>query len=351
VGETLGEPEIRFTSAGGRRIAWASIGSGPTVVIGGWWCSHLELQWADRAFRRFIELLATGRRVVWYDRPGSGLSDRDGQPQSLDQEVDVLHAVVTAVGEVVHLFGASSGGPIAARYAADLPDRLRSLVLYGTYADGRQIAPEAVRESLVKVVRSHWGLGSRVLADVFLPGAGPAERDRFARFQRESSSATTAAASLELVYALDVREDLHRITTPTRVLHRREDRAIPAELGRQVAALVPGATFILLSGEDHFPWRGDSGAVTAQVGRFLTVVDDGNETSSPALLPPALAALSNRELEVLRLVAAGLGDREIATALVISPHTVHRHLANIRFKLGLTSRASAAALAARSGLV
>jgi DNA-binding CsgD family transcriptional regulator len=61
--------------------------------------------------------------------------------------------------------------------------------------------------------------------------------------------------------------------------------------------------------------------------------------------------LSGRELEVLRLVAGGLSDREIARRLVLSPHTVHRHVANIRTKLGLPSRAAAAAYATRIGVI
>lgn len=61
--------------------------------------------------------------------------------------------------------------------------------------------------------------------------------------------------------------------------------------------------------------------------------------------------LSPRELDVLRLVARGLSDAEIARTLVLSPHTVHRHVANIRTKLGLPSRAAAVAYAAQAGLL
>jgi LuxR family maltose regulon positive regulatory protein len=63
-----------------------------------------------------------------------------------------------------------------------------------------------------------------------------------------------------------------------------------------------------------------------------------------------LAALSGRELEVLGLVAEGLTNRDIAQRLVLSEHTVNRHVANILRKLGLNSRTAAASLAGRHGL-
>ena len=66
---------------------------------------------------------------------------------------------------------------------------------------------------------------------------------------------------------------------------------------------------------------------------------------------PGPVLLSSREREILACVARGLSDREIAEQLVLSPHTVHRHVANIRSKLGRTSRTAAVAEAARLGLL
>lgn len=65
----------------------------------------------------------------------------------------------------------------------------------------------------------------------------------------------------------------------------------------------------------------------------------------------AAGELTARELEVLRLVAQGLSDAQIAERLVVSQHTVHRHVANVRTKLRLPSRAAAVAYAAREGLL
>ena len=284
----MAEQEIRFTTAQGRRVAWSGVGAGPTLLVGGWWSSHLELDWEDPAFRWFVEQLGTRFRVVRYDRPGTGLSDRDGPPPTtLDDEAAVLDAVVRATGdESVFVLGASSGGCVAVRYATSHPGQVRRLVLYGTYANGHDLAPDSARTALVSVVASHWGIGSRALSDVFLPGAGAADRDAFARFQRLSASAENAAASLTAVYGMDVRGDLPEVTAPTLVLHRRADHAIAASLGRDVAARVPGAVFVLLDGVDHFPWRGDAASVVGAVSRFLgeaeVVVDSGIEVRPAA---------------------------------------------------------------------
>jgi pimeloyl-ACP methyl ester carboxylesterase len=94
------EQTIRFTSVGGRAVAWASVGTGPRLVLGGWWMSHLELDWANPAFRAFVSGLAEHRTVIRYDRPGTGLSDRTALPDtSLDGEVEVLAVPGRHVGD------------------------------------------------------------------------------------------------------------------------------------------------------------------------------------------------------------------------------------------------------------
>jgi NarL family two-component system response regulator LiaR len=67
--------------------------------------------------------------------------------------------------------------------------------------------------------------------------------------------------------------------------------------------------------------------------------------------PNAFTALSERELEVLRLVANGLSNEEIATRLFISEKTVKSHVSNILGKLHVADRTQAAAYAWREGVV
>jgi len=346
-----GDPVVRHAEIGGRTIAWSAVGTGPPVVIGGWWCSHLSLNWSDPAFRRFLEALAVDHTVVRYDRPGAGLSDRRGPvPRTVEGELAVLAALVDAAAlERVSLVGASAGCAVASAYAASYPDRVDRLVLYGSYARGADIAPPAARDALLGVVEQHWGLGSRVLADIFLPhGTGP-EREAFATFQRRSASRETAASSLRAVYEFDSTGHLGAVRAPTLVLHRGADRAIPAALGRDVADRIAGARFVELPGDDHLPWLGDWGAVVRAVRTFLAggVPDAAGGTTGRRAT--TAGPLSEREREILALVAQGMTDAEIAARLVLSPHTVHRHVANARTKLGVRSRAAAAALVTSGG--
>jgi pimeloyl-ACP methyl ester carboxylesterase/DNA-binding CsgD family transcriptional regulator len=347
---------IRFVDVGGRRVAVGTVGEGPPVIIGGWWMSHLEHDWRNPAFRRFVQALGSYRTLIRFDRPGTGLSaDGEDPPGTLAGELDVLGGVFDSLGlERVGLYAASSGGPVACAFAAERPDAVERLVLWGSYAYGGDVADASARESILGIVRDHWGLGSRVLTDVFMPTAGGTERAAFAEYQREVASPELAAQALESVYSFDVRELLARISAPTTVIHRRDDTAIPPRLGTELAVAIPGAALTTLDGSEHFPWRGDASAAAEAILAGLGVADPHVEIESEPEPGEPVAAdtdLSERELEVLRLVALGRSDREIAEELTISPHTVHRHVANIRNKLRLPSRAAAAAHAARLGLL
>jgi DNA-binding CsgD family transcriptional regulator len=220
------------------------------------------------------------------------------------------------------------------------------MVLYGSYANGADLGSTDVRRATVGLVRTHWGLGSRVLADLFVPSADAPDRDAFAAFQRHSADAQTAAALMELIWATDVSERAAGVETPALVVHRRGDRAIRFRAGERLAALVPDAELVELEGDTHPPWYGDVDGLARAIAPFLG-------TPAPAERAPAADAeeLTTRERDVLRLVAEGKSDAVIARELVLSPHTVHRHVANILRKLDLHSRAAAAAQAARSGLI
>ena len=219
----LEKSEIRFLPLGARRVAYEMRGDGPPLVAPAWWVSHLELDWQSAGFRRFWDGVADGYTLIRYDRLGVGMSDRTVQDSDLtiDGEVATLRAILDELQlERVSLVGGSCGSCTAIAFAAAFPERVERLVLYGSYPDGAAITAPGVADAILAAVRAHWGLGSRLLSDMFLAGADAAEYDSFARFQRESTSAETAAALLGLVYRLDVRAQLPLVRRPALVVHQ-----------------------------------------------------------------------------------------------------------------------------------
>jgi len=324
-------PRIRYCATPAGRVAYSTAGAGPPLVCDSGWITHLRGQLELFSFGDFVERLAERFTVIRYDKPGCGLSDRAGADLSFDGQVTAALAVADAVGASrFRLFGASQGGQLAAAIAARYPDRAEALVLYGTCASGRDLAPAPVRESVVALVRAHWGLGLKALAGAFVTDPAAEDVEAFARFQRASASAAVAARMLEVYYDTDIRALLPAIGAPTAVLHREADKGTRFELGRQVAALIPGATLVPLPGSSHLFYHGDWEAVLDAVLGLLC------EPPSPG------PRLTGRELEVAELVAEGLTNHAIASRLSVAPRTAEAHVENIRRKLGVRSRAQIA---------
>lgn len=130
----------------------------------------------------------------------------------------------------------------------------------------------------------------------------------------------------------------------------RHARAGEILVSSTVRDLVAGAGLRLREHELRLPLTETGGARLT----LLAYAGEDRESAAPADagdVGSALTELSPREREVLRRVAAGLSNPAIAAALGLSEHTVKRHVANILLKLALPTRAAAAALAARAGLV
>ena len=319
----------------GTRVAFAVAGSGPFLLVPPGWVSHLELSWALPPERRFFEALANGRTLVRYDRPGCGMSDRLDLEPSLEAELEALGAVATAVGaERFDVFGSSFGAPVAVAWAATNPASVDRLVLVGGWLRGQELATPSVREHILGLVRTHWGLGSEVLADIFIPDAGPGVRTAFAQYERESATPEVAARMLELSYRVDVADAAAGVRVPTLVLHRDRDRAVPFAQGELLAGSIAGARFVRLSGRTHLPYLGDADAILRSVRRFLGLRAP-RRTTGPHL--------TVRQQEVAELVARGLTNREIAERLVIEERSAEGHVERIRDRLGFRSRAQIAA--------
>jgi pimeloyl-ACP methyl ester carboxylesterase/DNA-binding CsgD family transcriptional regulator len=329
-------PRIRYCSTPAGRVAYSTSGGGPALLLDSGWITDLRAQLELLSFGAFVERLAERFTVIRYDKPGCGLSDRDGIDLSFDGQVAAALAVADAVGAGrLRLFGASQGGQLATAIAAGHPDRVEALALYGVCASGRDLAPAEVRKSIVALVRANWGLGLKALAGTFITDPTAEDLAGFTRFQRASASAEVAARLLEVYYETDVRALLPQIRTRTAVLHREADRGTRFELGREVATLIPGATLIPLPGSSHLFYHGEWPTVADTVIDFL---------AERAGTGPRL---TDRELQVAELVAEGLTNQAIARRLSVAPRTAEAHVENIRRKLQVRSRAQIAAWVTR----
>jgi hypothetical protein len=186
--------------------------------------------------------------------------------------------------------GISWGGPVTVAYAAKHPRRVSHLILYGTFARGEAIATEEVKTAFISLVRAHWGIGSKALSDIFIPGADAAAREMFARYQRECATPEIAAKLLYQIYKANVVHLLPGLQVPTLVLHRHQDRAMPFRLGRELASLIPNTRFVPLEGGDHLFWYGDFESVLRAIAEFLgDPVTGGQVVESKQPVTPDLA--------------------------------------------------------------
>jgi pimeloyl-ACP methyl ester carboxylesterase/DNA-binding CsgD family transcriptional regulator len=337
------QQEIRYLDFEGRRLAYSTLGEGPPLVVGPRWVSHLEEEWDDPEQRPFYAELARTHRIVRFDRIGCGLSDRSLAPRpTIESESRQLEAVIDAVGGRASVFASSCCCLAASQLAVRDPLKVERIVYFGGYASRHDIPP-AMRLSLVQFTRINWGLAAQMFASLFDPNAGGERLQRYTRMQRKAASAEAASIFLELDLNADLRPVVPFVAVPALVLHRRGDRTVPIGRGRELASLLPNARFVPLAGDAHVPWEGDRREVLRALAGFL-------HGDTPAEVD-AGSPLTSRETEVLRLVATGMSNREIAATLVLSEHTVHRHVANILRKLAQSTRAGAATHATRVGLI
>jgi len=141
--------------------------------------------------------------------------------------------------------------------------------------------------------------------------------------------------------------------------HRSGDRpAVHDRLARALEIAVPGDYYRAFLDEDEvvLDLLSDLRSLATDfVGQLLAFAGigepDADATAKLTAVQPLVEPLSERELEVLRLIAAGLNNREIAQELVIAVGTVKRHLNNLYGKLGVHSRTQAVARARNLGLL
>lgn len=281
--------ETRYAkTADGVHIAYQVAGDGPVDLIVVAWGLGLGEIWRGRRSGPFMRRLASFSRLILFDRRGTGLSDHvlDRMQQiSLENRMEDVRAVMDAADSTRAMVLALEGGggfPVAAMFAATLPERTAGLIAYGAaaralwapdYPFGMQ--PEEFDADVAEVERA-WGTPelARRWVGVLYPETqdDPRETEELVAMMHSLGGPGDAALWSRLDRDTDVRDLLPSIRVPTLVIHRREDRDLPIEHGRYLAAHIPGAELVELPGAAH-AWDVDD-ALTSEVGRFLATIHE-----------------------------------------------------------------------------
>jgi class 3 adenylate cyclase len=322
-------PETRYAKSGDVHIAYQVVGDGPVdlVLIPGLF-THVEHQWDEPTFARFLNRLASFTRLIVFDARGAGLSDQAPELPPMEDQMDDLTAVLDAVGSTsAAIFGISQAGPMAILFAASYPERTRAIALYGSYASARRRegypwgrSPEWMAD-FGRQIDEAWGSG------VFLSAVAPSRlRDEpfrrwWAKYERLSHGPGNALAYFRMNAQIDVRAILGSIQVPCLVLQRRRDSYRDPGHARYLAERIPGARLVELDGIDHLPYLGDADAVLDEVEEFLTGVRPPPERER------VLATVMFTDIVGSTEHASALGDRGWKELL-------ERHHAIVREEIG-----------------
>jgi pimeloyl-ACP methyl ester carboxylesterase len=317
---------VSYAKSGDLNVAYQVVGEGPpdVLLIPGWF-SHLALDWEEPAWVRWCERLASFARVVRFDKRGTGMSDRPPGIPTPDERMEDARAVMDAAGlTAAHVLGWSEGGPLAILLAVAHPDRVQSLMLYGTQATFRRKDDYPFGESEESEenqdhyaeLESGWGTVDHVL--VSHPDADPVFAQRRALYMQSAASPAAAVALAKSNALIDTRALLPSIHVPTLVLSRRDDPVGPGPTGRYLAERIPGARFIELTGDEHLPWLGDAEALCAEIEEFVTGV------RPQALEPGVVRAILLCDLEGSTKLAHRLGDERWADLLAAYGETAEK---------------------------
>jgi pimeloyl-ACP methyl ester carboxylesterase len=317
---------IRYARSGDVNIAYQVTGDGPfdLVLVHGFF-SHLEIDWELPALARFHDRLGSFSRLIRFDKRGTGLSDRGVGLPDFETRMDDVRAVMDAAGsESAALCGYSEGGPMSVLFAATYPERVRALVLYGTYAKRRDPdddypwAPtwdERVREA--DELERTWGDNADLSA--MWPNADAAEAAWFHRRGRASLSPAGARDFILMNSRADVRDVLPSVQCPTLVIHRTGDRDASVEEGRYIAERIPGARLVEIPGDVHVPFhRPDE--ILDEIEEFLTGIRPAPSANR------VLATILFTDLVHSTERAVTLGDEAWSSLLASHNESIRREL-------------------------
>ena len=331
-------PETHYArTADGVHIAYQVVGDGAVDLV--LVASGLGLGEIWRGLRSglFLQRLASFSRLILFDGRGMGLSDHvlDREQQlTLESRMEDIRAVMDAVDSTrATLLGLETGWAVAAMFAATLPERTAGLISYGATArvlwapDYPFGSTQDEIDAEVADVERAWATDelAKEYVEVAYPGAGEnaLEVRDMAAVMRGIGGPGDAAIWARVDSDIDLRDLLPSIRVPTLVIHRREDRAIPVEHGRYLAAHIPGAELAELPGDVHMWDVGDD--FPSEVERFVATIHE-----EQIELDRFLATVLFTDIVDSTAVASAAGDQGWAALVERHHHIVRGHLARYR---------------------
>ena len=339
----MNAPPVRYvTTPDGVDIAYTDSGEGQAFVFLPIFHNHVQDIWLGAyTFSSLLNELASRFRLVNFDSRGMGMSTRclpdtlslDDYLRDLETVVDKLHL------DRFTLLGSCQSSLLGAHYAVRHPERVSALVLVNGAISWNDWRLPSVYDRLPF---EDWDL---FLYNMVPQTRTPAESRRAVELMSRSMTQQDYQTSAPVWRSAGLASVLPRLHTPTLVLHSRDFRLRSVEAPVELARRLPNGRIVLMESNLLF---GEPGQAMEAITSFL------DDLKPEACRPPVAVggnggapALTLREVEVLRLLAGGESNREIASRLVLSLRTVERHISNIYGKIGARGKADATAYALR----
>ena len=297
----MATPRIQYAkTSDGVNIAYCVAGEGSALL---WlWSppwSHVQLDW-ETVSSHIFQPLAKNQRLVWFDWPGTGLSDRDSFDFSMQAMTRVIETVGARTGlEKFSLCGVLSAVPIALTYAAQWPERISRLI----FADG-WTQPSDFQQSATwqaeKALRSlDWVIYSETFARVLMGYEDEEYSHQLAKFLRACVEPDAYRAALDASEHYDVSALLPGVTAPTLVVHNQNSPWIGVQAGRRLAAGIPDSRFVVVEDLTY-----------AQLPSLIYEFLREGEASSPAAaaLPSGTAIILFADIVESTALTERLGD-------------------------------------------
>jgi DNA-binding CsgD family transcriptional regulator len=327
---------IRYVSlAPGRRLAYTVDGRGEAVLL----IPSMPFSFLKEESKGMTSALqrelAAAFRLIRYDACGTGYSGLTRDSFTLASFVEEA----SALADHLHLrrfavVGIVDAAPVAIALAAS-DARVTTLVLHdgwARYNDYREAAWESAEAALRD---GDWTVYTETVSQMQFRFEDQELARNQARTMRRSASRDMLRDAYSGMAEWDVSSLLPGVRCPT-LVSQGATPFLHTNVAERLATAIPGAHLATLRKSIEIP-----------AGVFLAFLKErSSKESSPAEQP-----LSPRELEVLRLVARGCSNGEIASKLAISTNTVMRHVSNIFAKTDTRNRVEAAVYAVNRGLL